>query len=452
MAWLILALISTSLAVLALAAIRLSAIAKVIVLGQVVYWTISYVLRPLFLLWFQPNPPIRDGISDQRIAMGGYEAGVYEVGKPILFGLVVYTLMIVILSRFMARNSQSVGVGGSMRDRPQTSLFVLLLAFGWVARSASILGANQGLVLTLQILAVVGAGGILMIPGRPEIRHQNMLFLVAIVSEVLWSIISASKTPLIAAVMFVIIRFSISGWSKARVMLAGAAGAAIIAGFALFQQFKLGRPSSFGGSKNAIGFYPTWSEPLLPIVERFDQFSAVTDARLAGESTWLSGREIFLHALTAFVPQPLGGDKVSAGLLWNTEVRAYSLQNAQYSQVSLAEGFIAEGFVAGGYLGIFLEALWISIAVIAITTLVGQRGIFWRSLGIICLGFPILFERGFLGGIETFSKGLQVSVVVSLLWILFFASRIERKGPIPPSRTDPRSRMAKPMMKDGSVS
>ncbi|MDN4612582.1 hypothetical protein [Arthrobacter burdickii] len=428
MAWLTVGAIMVTLVALAISAFGMSAIPRIIVIAQAIYWTISYVVRPLFLLAFQPNPPVRDGISDQRLSAGGYEDGVYEVLKPILFGLIVYMVLILLVSRYLSGKRFPLNSPSFVRSQGQTTLFALLIVVGWIFRGMSVVLGGSSLTSTMQLLAIVGCGGLIIYsPKRPR-NGERMLLYAAIASEALWTFVSASKTPLIAAIIFVVMRFSIAGWTRKRVAFVLVAALVMIVGFASFQQFKLSQISADSVSDFSKSDYPRWSRPLLPIVQRFDQFSAVTDARLAGESSWLTGPEMITHAFGTFLPQTLSGEKVSAGLLWNTEVRAYSLQDAEYSSVSLAEGFVAEGYVAGGYGGIALEAIWILVGLVLVSMLLAHGGVFSRSLGVLCIGFPILFERGFLGGVETISKGIQVSALIYVVWILFVI-KAEKVGP-----------------------
>ena len=65
-----------ALAVLALmatiaAAVYVRGIARVLIIGQVAYWSLSYVARPLVLLWVQPQTGFGDNIADPRLAVIG---------------------------------------------------------------------------------------------------------------------------------------------------------------------------------------------------------------------------------------------------------------------------------------------------------------------------------------------------------------------------------------------
>lgn len=428
MAVLNLSIISLILVLLAFSARPLPAVARVIIWGQVVYWSISYVIRPIVLLIFKPNPLARDGISDPRLVYGGYEHGVEEISEVVLYGLAVYLVIIFIISTYFSRRRQIDRSAPLLRSQATTQLFILLLIIGWFFRAASSLGLQNSLVHTFLLLGVVGSGGLIALRAQNPLLRDKVTLALALSSEAVWTVLSASKTPLIASLIFLLIRFWDAGWTRGRIASAVAAGAIVVAGFASFQEYKLGMSSTTSPPAFSEEFYPSWTFALLPIVQRFDLFSAVTDARLAGPGAWFSF-EVFLgHFFGAFVPDVVSGESITAGNLWNTEIRASSLSGAQLSEVSLAEGFIAEGYAIGGYWGVSLGALWIAIIVMLVCKMIASPYIFARSLALILLGFPVLFERGILGGVETMSKGIQVSIVVYMLWILVLSSSRSRSA------------------------
>ena len=90
-----LAATAAALITMVLAAARLPGIAKVFLFTQVVYWSFSYLARPLVLLWVQPTPGFADPLADPRLADIGYHHGIAMVLQPVVIGLWVYAALVV---------------------------------------------------------------------------------------------------------------------------------------------------------------------------------------------------------------------------------------------------------------------------------------------------------------------------------------------------------------------
>lgn len=418
MSWWLLGYVVAVLVALASLVRGASAVVQVILAGQVIYWGISYVVRPSFLMLFSPNPPVSDGISDPRIAGGGYEENLTAVLLPVCIGLTAYLVLMVLLRRLYQYKGGRQEGGLSIRHQhTQNSYFLACFSFGWIFRILSAGGVGSGIVATLELVALVGVGGLLTRGLRRDGKTPTALILLVIISETAWTFVSASKTPIIAVVVFLALRFCTDGWTRQRVALVLSAGVVLVGGFSTFQSYKLSNVTGEVVDSFQASGYPTGVRPFLGIVQRFDQFAAVTDAVFAGVGSWLTPAEIITKITLSFVPKLFLSDKTNAGAQWNLEVRTQSLPGAHLSDVSLAEGFIAEGYVLGGALGIVIGAMFVAGLGVALSYFISSKSIYLNAAGLVLMSFPVLFERGMLGGVEMFSKSLQAAAVATIIFI-----------------------------------
>ncbi|WP_411374119.1 hypothetical protein ACLH0K_13765 [Arthrobacter sp. MPF02] len=227
--------------------------------------------------------------------------------------------------------------------------------------------------------------------------------------------VSASKTPLIAAILCVAIRVAILGWTRQRLRVVGWAATAAVLAFPLLQQLKLSADTSSILNEAEAG-YPAIVQPVMPIIRRFDLFSAVTDATLFGPGGWMSAEEFWRRSIGGLIPQPLLlAEKIGVGTMWSVEIRSASLGTAN-SEVSLAEGFIAEGYALNGYIGVVLGATFMAIAALLVSNLISSYRPFLASLGMLLVSYPVLFERGIIGTVEVLGKSVQVA---ALMWLIY---------------------------------
>lgn len=411
-----LSLISGLTVILAGIGLRHKGVLGVIFIGQAGYWLISYVMRPGILLLFQPAPRFGDSVADPRIASGGYETFMPQILSSIAIGIGCYVFFACIIVWALGRKKAAPTLLGFSGVSAQTaSLYTFLVSYsvGWLFRVASLTTPSNSLIDTVSGLAIVGAAGIIVfLPSRPGGR--TVVLFAAFIGELGWSVLSASKTPIIAAALCLAMRWSISGWGRKRVSSAVFVMICGIFAFPALQRIKTSDETQHVLQAADVS-YPTYIQPLMSVVRRFDLFSAVTDATLLESSRWMSTTEFLFRIMDSFIPQALlAHEKIGVGTLWSTQVRSYSLGTAN-ENVSLAEGFVAEGYALGGYAGVVFGALFILMLAVFVAWLVSHKQVFLSSLGLLLVSFPVLFERGILGSVETIGKSLQIAFLVWLL-------------------------------------
>ncbi len=393
--------------------------ARIIFFLQILFWGISFVARPLILLSLQPSPKLDDSIADPRLAALGYDYSLSIVLQPVLFGIFVYTLVAWAMRKkanmWLERNASTLGD----TSRGNSWLFFALFV-GWVARLTWF--ANEkgtffsSVAETFSWIAIVALAGL----ARNFLSKSREKFLpIALLGagELLWSFLFSSKTPVVGFATLCVVLISIEGWSRRRVRFASALGISGLLSFPLIQALKFSEVSE----KIAIAdsTYPLVVQPLMPFLRRFDLLSAVTDSVLYNSSRWLSYGEYIQNIMTNLVPQQLIGiAKSGAGSSWSVVVRSSSL-GSQNFDVSLAEGYIGEGYLLGGFFGIVAASTLLFFCLIFVSSQIKSRNTFFFSIAAISLGFPVLFERGFLGFTEVFGKSLQVAaIVLTLKWFV----------------------------------
>lgn len=432
-----LALIAVALIALAIAAIRIGGAGQVFLVAQVAYWSLSYIARPVVLLWVQPFPAFGDNVADPRLNRIGYEYGIGMVLQPVVFGLCVYAAVVVAYAIWSPRRYGSARSVRSDTDLTTTLLAVYVL--GLFGRAAAYLSGTAGsageiessdaildFVAQLASMAAIG----LIIYLRPANRRVTLTVLgVLLILELMWTLTIQSKTPIMSAALALALRFCFQGWTRGRVGAIVAVSALGISAFGLLQAAIKPADQTQIALMISDGQYPSLVRPFLSILRRFDLLEAATDAYYFGGRVWLSPWEVLRHSLESLAPAQLqGGEKFRSGVAWANEVRGASVDMSRVS-VSLADGNINEGYVFGGYLGVAVGVLFtFALLHFAVRALLA-RHIFFIALGLAVTEAPVLFERGILGSMEVIGKGLQSAV---LIWLIGIAVRQYRRHTTPP--------------------
>lgn len=450
---------------IAVAALFVPGIARVFLIAQVAYWSLSYVFRPIVLLSTTPVPQFADSLADPRLNTMGYDRAIGEVLKPVMFGLWFYAALVIAYAIFCSVRAhqkrvevaQINSLGGrqvAVPTAPTTSRVALedpyffrslgvVYGIGLLGRFVSFATDSAGgageissanpLLDVAAGLATVGALGFIVFLRTTKPWLGVALLGALLGMELLWTVITESKTPVLGAALALAVRFALIGWTKGTI--AGVIGIAIsaVGAFGLLQSIKVD-PASRALGAAADASYPESVQPFLSILRRFDLLEAATDAYFMQGREWISPGEVVRNAFLNFFPsQLLPVEKMQAGTAWANEVRGASVDMSQI-QVSLAEGNIAEGYVLGGYLGVALTGMFVfGLLLITVRWILG-RNLVLVVLGLTLIEFPVLFERGVLGGTELLGKSLQIAVLVWIISLLVgeFARRTDD---VPPPTT-----------------
>ncbi|MFE7797300.1 hypothetical protein [Nocardia sp. NPDC057440] len=438
------ALIACALATLVVAAAWVPGVARVFVIAQAAFWSLSYIARPVVLLVVQPDPHYGDNVPDPRLAEYGYDDSIALVLHHVVFGLWVYAALIVGYAIWSRRRSSMLGVAREPAIVAEPDFIPALVAIyvvGILGRGATIAAGATGhagdvdssnpILNFVAILGTIAALG-LIIFARPARQLTTVLMLAGLlVMELGWTVATESKTPILGAALAVAVRFALVGWTKGKavgVMVIAVLG---IGGFGWLQSFK---STEFAKSESALtnSSYPPMVQPFLSILRRFDLLEAATDAYFHGPGFWVAPDEVIRHAALTLIPaQLLGTEKFQSGTAWANDVRGASVDMTRVS-VSLAEGNVNEGYVLGGYAGVV-----VSVAFTFGLLLAWAKSLYSRYFPIVVLGLAMtgassLFERGILGSMEALGKFVQSAV---LAWLIYLAvkeyRRRARPGPSP---------------------
>jgi hypothetical protein len=433
------ALVAAALLTLAVAAVHIRGVARVFLVAQAAYWSLSYVARPAVLLWVQPEARFADNIADPRLAGIGYDHGITEVLRPVLFGLWAYAALVVGYALWSRTRS---GIhrqphGGADLIATLATVYVL----GSIGRVVSYLSGSAGSAGDIQssnailsfvaALATVGSLGLIIFLRLADRRLTALAIGALLFAELMWTVAVQSKTPIMGAALAVAVRFALHGWTRRKVVAIAAISIGGIGGFGWLQSLK---QSAEAKSASAIidAPYPAVVQPFLSILRRFDLLEAATDGYYMGGRPWLSAGEVVRYALESLVPaQLLGSEKFRSGTAWATQVRGASVDMTRVS-VSLAEGNINEGYVLGGYTGVAVGVLFIFGLLLFGVWALRARHIVVVGLGLALAASPVLFERGILGSMELLGKSLQIA---ALVWIVDLVVRdFRRRATTHPTR------------------
>ncbi|MBY6678773.1 MULTISPECIES: hypothetical protein [unclassified Rhodococcus (in: high G+C Gram-positive bacteria)] len=424
------ALTTAAIVALVVSAMFVPGVAKVFLLAQSAYWSLSYVARPLVLLWTLPQPQFADSLADPRLANIGYDIGIAEVLKPVVFGLWFYVALVVgyVLFRRWRRGPQErTTIGAAVADpyffRSLGTIYVLGLGGRFVSfatgntGSAGEVSSSNPLLDFAATMATVGALGLIVF-ARPEKLWQTAVLLLGLMGmELVWTVIVESKTPVLGAALAVAVRFALIGWTRGTILGVLGISAGAIGAFGILQSLKVD-PEARAISAAAEASYPPVVQPFLPILRRFDLLEAATDAYYMQGREWISHGDVVKNALLNFIPsQLLGSEKFQSGTAWANQVRGSSVDMRNVS-VSLAEGNISEGFVFGGYAGVAVTMTFTFVMVLVAVRWLLARNFLFVVLGLTLIEYPVLFERGILGTTESIGKSLQLAILVWIVTLL----------------------------------
>ncbi|ORI13637.1 hypothetical protein [Rhodococcus sp. 1168] len=432
-------LVVGALTTITVAAMRIKGIVRVFLIAQAAYWSLSYVVRPIVLLWVQPQPTYGDSVADPRLSTIGYDRGISLILQPVVFGLWTHAIVVIGYTIWIRRradgNRNTVIQPRSIADG--NLIPTLWTAFGigmfgrallYATGSSATAGQTQSsnpILSFITLMAVIGTLGLIVFLRLDNPRVTFAVIGCLTIIELLWTVAVESKTPIMGAALAIAVRFALTGWTRVKIGAIAAISVLGIAAFGWLQSFKA---SDLAKSQSAVldASYPQILQPFLSILRRFDLLEAATDSYYMGGRPWLTMTEVAHHVIFSFVPEQLvGGTKFHAGTAWANEVRGASVDMSKVS-VSLAEGNINEGFVLGGYPGVAVGAVFTFVLVLSCVWALRTRHIFLISIGLLMIEVPVFFERGILGSAELIGKSVQAAV---LIWIIYLAVGEVRRRP-----------------------
>jgi hypothetical protein len=359
-------------------------------------------------------------LYDRRLAANGYSVSLLPILNIVLLSHFVFTAALIaycVILRPARGNEGRLGLAGSSKVARISQIFLLA---GWIGRLAD-LGGAPALATALSPFAAVGAC-VLILMYRGE--NARNVFIIVIASELLWTYLDATKTPLLAILTAYLIRIAYIHSTRAQAkripMLAGVVVVIFLIvqplkGISTFQDItgeSQGAPSS---ALNGI---------TASVLERTDLISAVEDGYAYPNNAWMTDREFAQSLALASIPKGSLFPYENQGLRWTREVRSFSVEN-QYQDVSLASGPVAEGLAMGGP----PRAVTGLLVLLGLTLLVG-RSLRSRSIPVVFAGATFafdssLYESGIIGNAESLAKAIQIAIVAYVLTLVIRDGSVE---------------------------
>lgn len=412
-------------------------IPRVLFIAQLVYWSLSYIARPILLLQVRPVPAFGDSIADTRVANTGYDYNISHILPTVTWSLWIYVAMVFVFVLWQRTRPTEVMLPIQSRNTIATlgatwaiTSLVRLYAYfaGQPGRAGEITSAHPYIQFFTDMGSLAAIGLILYFHSS-RLPVLVLVFTFAAGGELLWGIATESKTPFLGAVLAAVIRMSAGRVSRGRVAAIVGASIGAIALFSSLQSVKEDANTAIL-TAGADRSYPLAVQPFLSILRRFDLFASATDVYFLDGRPYIGSGDVLSRMFLNLVPQQLGIQKIQSGTEWANMVRGSSVDMSGV-QVSLAEGHFAEGYAVAGYLGVAAESLFVIAMIVLVGKSLASRFLPFIMLGLVFISLPPLFERGALGITETLGKGLQAVAAVSALGVVvWFFSRRSEEPPV----------------------
>jgi hypothetical protein len=375
------------------------AVANVLFKVQAIYWWLSFVARPLYLTAFTPGAG--QVLYDFRMARLGYESTLLEALPIIVLGQGVF------LGTLLALRPKFKRAADEVKNRLIPMPLILLLTFLAIAWGARML-TLQGVGLPGFVMAFSHFAPAMAIAFWPRGSKGGIAAIAVIASgEFGWALIGATKTPILAVILAILIRVTIVGGSRYLRRWAIPAAVVVLGAFILLQPLRGIETTAQAEAQGQSGLEALAAT----VLERTDTLSPVVDAMLLPSRPWLSVEEYAESALTGMVPT---GVHEAVGVRWTREVKSYSFL-AQYQDVYIASGVTAEGYAQGGLWGVAIEN-----ALLVMVTLLAARGLQSRTTPLAVAASVIVFDSAiYEGGLLWIAEtGSGAVVAGSLAWII----------------------------------
>lgn len=385
--------------------------------AQACFWFVAFFCMPLYLLIAQPVLGLE--LADPRVSFPTYSSGIAPVLWICALGLAVYVLSLRLfagLFRDKNPNEHDERLHRSLDALRPVALTLYLL--GWVGRYGAVNGISS-LDSAFSTFATVGSSLLIVSVREKKQRAVSPLIVVLILMEVLWAFSYTSKAALIVPLLALCMRWLLRQRSKSMRKRLVVIAALTCTGFLLLQPVKGVNTAEQVSARNS-GNLAAAKGSLVSILERFDGFSAITDAYTIRPGGWLSPAEFGDRLVSAAVPKgPLQRPTASTGQHWTQEVRAQSTPEQKVTDVSLAAGGTAEGLAVMGIPGVIAENLVLALITLALCAGLqsGRPGLMLYSSNFIFS--TTLYEQGLLGVAASANKSLQVLIIGFILLVLF---------------------------------
>ena len=380
-----------------------------------VYYLLGYVGRGLYLVLVDPIPRFGTFIADDLLRRPTYFDGLRGIAPIAIIGLsAVFVGYVAVSKRLPALPASTSFIGWR-----QATLVLAML--GWAARLAAAGSGSlrpEGLMGRVAVAPTMAVGLLIFVAQWRRRRALAFVLVTLVAGEVLWSIVSATKTPLMATAAFVYLdptRRRVS-W---RVVAAGSC--ALLLGFGLIQPSKTELASADYGGHPAL-------VPVGRVLARFDLLRSLTVAADGGPGSYMAGGEFAQRLASATIPDAImGRGGTPSGVLWGQRM------NGSTSGVSLADGPTAEGYAVAGPTGAIAFGLVIgAVAAWVARVLVVRRSIVLTSIAAYLIGSNAMLERGLLGIVEAAASGVQLALVAALALVIVRRALRTKRSPAEP--------------------
>lgn len=406
--------LGTALFVQFLISSRFNPVASVLIKLQAVYWSLSHIGRSLYFWYLQPG--FGEVLYDYRFASLGYHRLILEVLPYIVVGQLSFlTVLIIALAKRRRNNAPDTFAAPAASGRPEiVPALAVLLALSWLGRVGTEIFGGTAFKLFWPFAGFAAAAAVLMMPLRS--RSWRVTAVVIVLGELVWTVVSASKTPALSILTALLIRLAFSKGNSIVIRMAPAILVAASIIFIVVQPLKgVDTVERASGAQNQT--------PLLAVigsvVQRTDVLSPVADALLLSPRPWLEGPEYASSVLTGMVPTGL---HEAVGVRWTREVKSSSYA-AQYQDVYIAAGTTGEGLAQGGMIGTIVENGILCLITLGVGAAICRRGPVIALAACVLAFDSALYEGGLLWISESGSGAFQTAIIIFLISILVRGTR-----------------------------
>jgi hypothetical protein len=390
----------------------------------VAFLALSYLARPLAVLWDKPSWPSPHPLADYRLVWIGYGEGLVRVLTPVAVGLAAGVVTLSLGRRWAERH---VGVVSRQRApwRPEWSAaLVCTFMVGWAGR---LLSERLPLLDSLAAFATPSLCLLIVFAGWRRSAVGTLMIVPACLGELAWAVHTASKSPITAILFAGLLWAVIDTDRRTRHRAYAVAGALGLAIFFIVQPLKGAYESH--AETYSTHFRGPAGDLALTLLRRSDMISAVTDAESTAKPASFQPKHYAQRLVAGLLPDGalVGSAVPTSGVVWTRDLRAASNPH-QYLDLSLAEGPVAEGLVVGGRAGAIVASVVMMIALLMASRGVASSSIFVRCICGLLLFSTTLFERGPLALAEGIGEGVQFAVVASGIVLLLRAGWSNRSA------------------------